>query len=439
VRSLASSAAQGAHVLVAERRRELRVGARASAPHPVAVHPVVLDEQVALEQLDGHGRRVGRLQRRARRDARVGGDEHPRAEALPPAEGEIPRGLGHLHDVAAVRPQLSERVLEQGGEAGVHLAAHRPEVRAEGLKRRIGLAGSRRHELGAHVTRNCKRNGKRNGSRSEPVRDGRRSRPMLARRGDDACKLAARNLAMATCPSCREHYSDEVATCAKDGSTLVPDAVVAAADTEMRPGEQVGEYRIEVKLGEGGFGAVYRAVHPVIGKTAAVKLLHRQFSSNPQMVSRFIAEAKAVNQIRHKNIIDIFAFGALPDGRQYYVMELLEGMTFDRYIKAARPPQPVEEALPDPPRHRARARRGARRRHRPPRSQAREHLHPVRRGRRRRRRSSSISASRSSSARARSEPQDAHRHADGHAVLHVARAVPSGAPSTTAPTSIRSA
>ncbi len=150
---------------------------------------------------------------------------------------------------------------------------------------------------------------------------------------------------MATCPSCREHYSDATATCEKDGSTLVPDAVVAAADSELKAGDQVGEYRIEAKIGEGGFGAVYRAVHPVIGKTAAVKLLHRQFSSNPQMVSRFIAEAKAVNQIRHKNIIDIFAFGALQDGRQYYVMELLEGMTFDRYIKQ-RGRLPVEEALP---------------------------------------------------------------------------------------------
>ena len=150
---------------------------------------------------------------------------------------------------------------------------------------------------------------------------------------------------MATCPSCREHYADDVATCAKDGSTLVPDAVIAAADVELRPGDLVGEYRIEMKIGEGGFGAVYRATHPVIGKTAAVKLLHRQFSSNPQMVSRFIAEAKAVNQIRHKNIIDIFAFGALPDGRQFYVMELLEGLTFDRYIKQ-RGRLPIEEALP---------------------------------------------------------------------------------------------
>ena len=54
----------------------------------------------------------------------------------------------------------------------------------------------------------------------------------------------------------------------------------------------VGEYRVEGKLGEGGFGAVYRAVHPLIGKAAAIKVLHRQFSSNPQMVSRFVAEAR---------------------------------------------------------------------------------------------------------------------------------------------------
>ena len=82
----------------------------------------------------------------------------------------------------------------------------------------------------------------------------------------------------------------------------------------------------------GGFGAVFRAVHPVIGKHAAIKVLSRQFSANPQRVSRFIAEARAVNQIRHRNIIDIFAFGQLPDGRQYYVMELLDGTPFDRYL-----------------------------------------------------------------------------------------------------------
>ncbi len=107
----------------------------------------------------------------------------------------------------------------------------------------------------------------------------------------------------------------------------------------------VGEYRIEAKIGEGGFGAVYRATHPLIGKSAAVKVLGRQFSSDPQMVSRFISEARSVNQIRHRNIIDIFSFGALPDGRQYYVMELLDGAPFDRYLRQ-HGPLPFATALP---------------------------------------------------------------------------------------------
>jgi len=127
-------------------------------------------------------------------------------------------------------------------------------------------------------------------------------------------------------------YPDTVSTCSSDGAGLVPEEAFAYVDKELVPGDTVGEYRIEGKLGEGGFGAVFSAVHPVIGKHAAIKVLSRQFSANPQMVSRFIAEARAVNQIRHRNIIDIFAFGQLPDGRQYYVMELLDGTTFDRYL-----------------------------------------------------------------------------------------------------------
>ena len=137
---------------------------------------------------------------------------------------------------------------------------------------------------------------------------------------------------MATCPTCRSHHPDDVLHCPSDGATLVPDEVMRAEGGELQPGQTVGEYRIEGKLGEGGFGAVYRAVHPLIGKHAAVKVLHKQYSANPQMVSRFIAEARAVNQIQSRNIIDIFAFGALPDGRNYYVMELLDGVTLDAYI-----------------------------------------------------------------------------------------------------------
>jgi serine/threonine-protein kinase len=104
---------------------------------------------------------------------------------------------------------------------------------------------------------------------------------------------------------------------------------------ELGPGDPVGEYVIVSKLGEGGFGAVYAATHPVIGKRAAVKVLHAQYSSNAEVTSRFVAEARAVNQIRHRNIIDIFSFGHLPDGRHYYVMELLDGVPLDAYLERA--------------------------------------------------------------------------------------------------------
>ncbi|MEZ4221211.1 MAG: protein kinase [Polyangiaceae bacterium] len=137
---------------------------------------------------------------------------------------------------------------------------------------------------------------------------------------------------MAICPKCRKQYPDGVHACADDGVTLIPDVAAQALDKDLAAGQLVGEYRVEAKLGEGGFGSVYRAVQPVIGKPVAIKVLNRELSSNPEMVSRFVDEARAVNQIRSRHIIDIFAFGALPDGRQYFVMELLDGVTLEEHL-----------------------------------------------------------------------------------------------------------
>lgn len=106
-----------------------------------------------------------------------------------------------------------------------------------------------------------------------------------------------------------------------------------ASEDRLPAGAVVGEYIVEDVLGEGGFGTVYRATHPIIGKTAAIKVLKRDMSARGEMVSRFIAEARAVNQIRHRNIIDIFAFGVLPDGRHYYVMEHLDGLSLEAHLR----------------------------------------------------------------------------------------------------------
>src|SRR5688500_9996103 len=130
-------------------------------------------------------------------------------------------------------------------------------------------------------------------------------------------------------------------TTTEDGS--IPH--IGAADADLEPGEKVGEYVVSAKLGEGGFGSVFSAEHPLIGKQVAIKVLNRQYSADPAMVQRFVAEARAVNQIRHRNIIDIFGFGQLPDGRHYYVMELLDGYPLDRYVQE-RGRIPLPEAVP---------------------------------------------------------------------------------------------
>jgi len=98
-------------------------------------------------------------------------------------------------------------------------------------------------------------------------------------------------------------------------------------------GTEIGGYVIDGEVGRGGMGVVYSAAHPVIGKRAAIKILRLHVSRSPIAVERFIQEARAVNQIGHPNIIDIFAYGALPDGRAYHVMDLLAGESLRRRLK----------------------------------------------------------------------------------------------------------
>jgi serine/threonine protein kinase len=131
-----------------------------------------------------------------------------------------------------------------------------------------------------------------------------------------------------------------------EGATIGdPGASIVSGEQDLPRGARVGEYEVEEVIGRGGFGTVYRAVQPLIGKRVAIKVLSRKYSADGEIVSRFVAEARAVNQIRHRHIIDIFSFGQLPDSRHYYVMEHLDGEPLDRYL-AERGAMSVQEALP---------------------------------------------------------------------------------------------
>ncbi len=108
-------------------------------------------------------------------------------------------------------------------------------------------------------------------------------------------------------------------------------------DLPLAAGTLVGEFAIEVQIGQGGFGAVYRARHPLIGKRAAIKVLSDDVGASANAVARFVQEARAVNEIQHPNIVDIFSFGQLLDGRHYFAMELLEGQTLDAFLRKRDP------------------------------------------------------------------------------------------------------
>jgi len=90
-------------------------------------------------------------------------------------------------------------------------------------------------------------------------------------------------------------------------------------------GETVGSYKILGKISEGGMGVVYRAEHALIGKSAAVKLLHPELSANQDIVNRFFNEAKAATAIRHPGIVEVFDFGYMANGMAFIVMEFLDG------------------------------------------------------------------------------------------------------------------
>nr|MCU0699278.1 serine/threonine protein kinase [Myxococcaceae bacterium] len=113
-------------------------------------------------------------------------------------------------------------------------------------------------------------------------------------------------------------------------------------------GSEVSGYRVTNRLGVGGMGIVYEGEQPVIGKRVAIKVLRHEVADNPDVVQRLVSEARAVNKVGHRGIIDVFGFGQLPDGRQCIVMEYLDGEPLEavlRTYRTRRSVMPLYDAL----------------------------------------------------------------------------------------------
>nr|WP_276604444.1 serine/threonine-protein kinase [Nannocystis sp. RBIL2] len=116
-------------------------------------------------------------------------------------------------------------------------------------------------------------------------------------------------------------------------STRSSSSQVNAEGKQVRllPGRRVPgtRYRLIRWLGEGGMGVVYEAEHEDIERRVALKILRPEASEDPQQAAHFRDEARAASRIGSPNIVEIFDFGELPDGRLMFAMELLNGHGLD--------------------------------------------------------------------------------------------------------------
>lgn len=108
---------------------------------------------------------------------------------------------------------------------------------------------------------------------------------------------------------------------------------------------RIGPYRIVRRLGQGGMGAVYEAIHETIERRVAIKVLRPQLSVTADIAVRFINEARAVNLVNHPCIVQVSDYGQTADGTAYIVMELLEGETLTKRLQRSGGKLQVTDAL----------------------------------------------------------------------------------------------
>jgi serine/threonine-protein kinase len=128
---------------------------------------------------------------------------------------------------------------------------------------------------------------------------------------------------------------------------IVPATVIRGLGRQVRKARELGSYTLQERLGVGGMGEVYRGTHRLLARPAALKLitpaiLHSGRADSERIViERFRREAEAAATLRSPHTIELYDFGVADDGTFYYVMELLEGLDFEKLISRFGPVPPA--------------------------------------------------------------------------------------------------
>jgi hypothetical protein len=129
------------------------------------------------------------------------------------------------------------------------------------------------------------------------------------------------------------------------GLATVGDASLAFLRPPLQPEHlgRIGAYEVLDVIGRGGMGVVLKAFDPALGRLTAIKVLAPQLATNAAARERFAREARHTAQVRHENVVAIYAVDEV-DGLPYLVMEYVPGMSLQQHLDETGPLQ-LEEIL----------------------------------------------------------------------------------------------
>jgi tRNA A-37 threonylcarbamoyl transferase component Bud32 len=142
------------------------------------------------------------------------------------------------------------------------------------------------------------------------------------------------------CPECKAQYSSGEKRCPKDDAPLLtlPEKdevpLERAGLQRLQPVEaDNSRYTIISKIGQGGWGGIYRAYQHSTRREVALKVLRHEVAHDDVVRRRFHREAEAVSRLKHPNTVTTFDFGETPEGLLFIAMEYIEGVSLDEVIE----------------------------------------------------------------------------------------------------------
>jgi serine/threonine-protein kinase len=136
---------------------------------------------------------------------------------------------------------------------------------------------------------------------------------------------------MKQCPSCNSAFPTDYTHCPRDGSTLT-DTEEWAVGTLVR-----GKYQILAKVGQGGMGTVYKAMHVHFNELRALKVISAELASDDAFVRRFKHEAVMTRKLQHPNAVRVEDIDQEENGRPFIVMEYIEGRNLKDVVEQEAP------------------------------------------------------------------------------------------------------